>query len=76
MTGVLLLFLLSFSLVKEWLCEIGFTHAKKTLAMGLFFYGADRALHTGSTCKSNAIQASLKIKQFFGNSGEIYCHRL
>jgi len=26
--------------------------------------------------KSNAIQASLKIKQLFGNSGEIYCHRL
>lgn len=26
--------------------------------------------------KSNAIQASLKIKQFFGNFGEIYCHRL
>lgn len=26
--------------------------------------------------KSNAIQALLKIKQFFGNSGEIYCHRL
>lgn len=56
--------------------EIGFMDAKKTLAMALFFCGADRALHTGLTCKSNAIQALLKIKQFFGNSGEIYCHRL
>lgn len=76
MTGVLLLFLLSFSLVKECLYEIGFMDIKKTLAMALFFCGADHALHTGLTCKSNAIQASLKIKQFFGNSGDIYCHRL
>lgn len=76
MTGVLLLFLLSFSLVKECLCEIGFMDVKKTLAMALFFCGADCALQTGLTCESNAIQASLKIKQFFGNSGEIYCHRL
>lgn len=26
--------------------------------------------------RSNAIQASFKIKQLFGNSGEIYCHRM
>lgn len=76
MTRALLLFLLSFSLVKECLCEIGFMDAKKTLAMALFFFGVDCAQYTGLTCKSNAIQASLKIKQFFGNSGEIYCHRL
>lgn len=36
---------------KERLCEIGFSDAKKTLAVGLFFCRAYHALHAGSTCK-------------------------
>lgn len=42
----------------------------------LFLWKIDCGARAGSLCPSNAIQASSKLKQGFGNAGEMYCRQL
>lgn len=46
------------------------------LEVVLFLWKMDCGAWAGSLCPSNAIQASSKLKQGFGNAGEMYCRRL
>lgn len=46
------------------------------LKMVLFLRKIDCGARAGPLCPSNAIQASPKLKQGFGNPGEMYCRRL
>lgn len=46
------------------------------LEVVLLLWKMDCGARAGSLCPSNAIQASSKLKQGFGNAGEMYCRRL